>query len=181
MKAYLKAGSGYAIGFGKAHSPRASAGRSPSSALAWVVTTPLPGGFNVSPEQQVTNGRAAADLRGHATLSKLSGGEVMGAPPGGGFGEGGGGRGGGSHGSGGGSNSGPGPEWWLFCIQAAAAGWAAGCVLFEAGHLLHQPVPAARSLAPSARMRLARTSVVQMQHDRFHCSWVRSCHAGSTV
>lgn len=167
---------GGVTGFGKAHSPRASAGRSASSAPPWVLNAPLLGGLNLSPEQQLRHGRSSKAPLSHTSFSQLGDGEVKGGPPGGGIGGGGGNRGGGGGNDyGGESNPGPGPKWWLFCIQAAAAGWAAGCVVFEAGHLLHPPVPPVRSLPPSTKMGLARKSVVQMQHGHLHMSWVRAC------
>lgn len=178
MKACLKSGMSQIVsvtGFGKAHSPRTSAGRSASSAPPWVLNAPLLGGLNLSPEQQLRHGRSSKAPLSHASYS-LGDGDVKGGPPGGGIGGGGGNRGGGDgNDDDGESNPGPGPKWWLFCIQAAAAGWAAGCVVFEAGHLLHPPVPPVRTLPPSAKMGLARKAVVQMQHDRLHMSWVRVC------
>lgn len=100
----------------------------------------------------------------HVTVEAVHGGPPSGNGNGGGEGR----------GDGGGSdpNPEPGPAWWLFCIQAAAAGWAAGCVMFEAGHLLQRPTATAHNLPPSKKMIAAQKVVVEMHDDGLKMSWV---------
>eukprot|EP00892_Ulva_mutabilis_P007161 jgi/Ulvmu1/4817/UM020_0102.1 len=170
MNSYVTCWTVHASVFGKTHSPRTCAGRSGSSTTPSFAPAPLRGLFTSSFEQGYITGRpsrvGAVGQTGpaHVTVAAVSGGQ----PPGSGNG------GGGGRGDGGGREPSPepGPAWWLFCIQAAAAGWAAGCVMFEAGHLLQRPGAPARSLPPSKKMVMAKKAVVEMHHDPLKMSWV---------